>query len=95
VLIELTGLPTELEAACVNKVIRVTSTTAKPKIHLGLRIERPMSVYDMSDLDSDGMTMVTARREQRRTRTLTSAWKLGVECKESGSEKPKSTADCG
>jgi hypothetical protein len=73
VLIELTSPPTEWEAACVKRVIRVTSTTAKPKIHLGFRTERPISLYDMSDRDSDGMTMVAAGRKKRRTRTLTSA----------------------
>ena len=72
-LIDVTRPLTELDAVCVNSVIRVTSATTKPKIHLGFRIERPISVYDMSDLDMDGITMVTARRKKRRTRTLTGA----------------------
>ena len=61
VLIELTRPVTEWDAVCVKRVIRVTSTTAKPKIHLGFRIERPISLYDMSDLDSDGITMVNSK----------------------------------
>jgi len=73
VLIELTRPLTEWDAVCVSSVIRVTSTTTKPKIHLGFRIERPISLYDMSDLDMDGITMVTARRKKGRTRTLTGA----------------------
>lgn len=64
-LIELTRPLTECDAVCVNSVIKVTSTTAKPKIHLGLKIERPISLYDMSDLDSDGRAMMIARRKKK------------------------------
>lgn len=73
-LIEPTRPLTEWDAVCVNSVIKVTRTTAKPKIHLGLKIERPISLYDMSGLDSDERTMVTAKqKKKRRMRTLTGA----------------------
>jgi hypothetical protein len=50
---------------CVNSVIKVTRTTAKPKIHLGLKMERPISLNDMSDLDSEERAMVTVKQKKK------------------------------
>ena len=68
-LIEETRPLTEWDVVCVNSVIRVTRTTAKPKIHLGFRIERPKSLTDKSDLDRAGIAMVTTRREKKVARS--------------------------
>lgn len=65
VLIEPTRPPTERDAVCVNSVIKVTRRTAKPTIHLGLNIERPISLNDMSDLDSDEKAMVIAKQKKK------------------------------
>lgn len=90
-LIEETRPLTEWDVVCVNSVIRVTRTTAKPKIHLGFRIERPKSLTDKSDLDRAGIAMVTTRREKK-GRALLQAHRFE---KSMGKCKQGITADCG
>lgn len=63
---EVARLFTECGAVWVNRVIRVTRTTAKPKIHLGLRIERPRSLTEKSDLDCGKNDMATEEKNEQK-----------------------------
>lgn len=60
---EVTRPLTEWDVVWANRVIKVTSTTAMPKIHLGFSIERPRSLTDKSDRDRGEKDMAMKRTD--------------------------------